>query len=159
MSDTPSAFPPLRDASQIFDLDDFDYELVAVPEWQLTVLVRSFSMAEWDRVMGSSRETAAAIDKGEAVDRSSLTLEAAELLCSVILNPETKKPVLDAGVWAPKLLGRSHKPALRLFNCAIRMSAMTAEAIDTTGKDSAPTPSGASSSSSSEPSDTPPATS
>jgi hypothetical protein len=134
----------LIDKSQVFTMDDFDYEEVVVPEWKwMRVLVRGLSMAEYD-----------SIREAKTTEGENLTEEAARLLTHVIVHPERKTPLFDESD-AERFLTRSHKPALRLFNVALRLSVASPEALEAAGKGSAPTLNGASSSSSAAPSGSP----
>ena len=119
----------LRDA--IRAADDLEKELVPIPEWGgVTVEVRSMSAGVRVRTLRSARAFDAETD-AVAIYPS--------LVIECCFDPETGEKLFEAGdeEW---LLEKSVAALERLATAAMRVSSLSAEAVEAGKDDSSPTP-------------------
>lgn len=118
----------LRD--QILALADATSETVEIPEWKLTVEVRSMSgAARADLVQAGSVQ-------GQLPDMSKFT-SAIVVMCS--FDPKTGEQIFSKED-ADLVLEKNGSALERIVTVAMRLSGFTKDAIDTAGKDFSSTP-------------------
>lgn len=114
----------LRD--RIFAHDDIGKSLVEVPEWDVTVELRTMTAGERSKMMK------AALDDEGKVDMSALF---PMLLIAATFDPETDEQVFSEGDIAA-LQQKSAAVVERLGQQAMKLSGMGEDAVDEEGKDS-----------------------
>lgn len=115
----------------ILSADDIDREMVEVPEWGVTVEMRSMTIAERTYAMKSwskPREDG----EGTEVDQEKFY---PMLLAASIFDPETGEKVFDRAE-VEKLGEKSSKVVERLAGVAIRLSGMGQGDVDAAGEGS-----------------------
>lgn len=122
-------FAMATDAAQILAIDDIVFEEVSVPEWKLRVLVRGMTGSERD----AFEQT---IMHGRGRDREfNLVNARARFVSRCIVHPETHKRLFTPQ--QVDALGRKSSAALqRIYEVAMRLSALTETDIEDMGKNS-----------------------
>lgn len=126
----------LRD--KIFEADDIDRETVEIPEWGVSIEVRTMTGADRGLLME------AAVDQDTGGVRLQRIYPDAVILSAY--DPETGERVFRDED-RDGLLAKSGKAVDRLAAVAMRLSGFEAGAVDAAGKDSSTSPSDATSSS------------
>jgi hypothetical protein len=112
--------------TQILESEDGATELVEIPEWDVTVEVRSMTAGE--RVKTLERFRA----EGGEVDMGAMSTSA---IISCTFDPETDKPVFEEGD-AALLMEKAAVPVERLSMKCLRVSGLISDEEDELGKDS-----------------------
>lgn len=122
-------FAMATDAAQILAIDDIVFEEVSVPEWKLRVLVRGMTGSERD----AFEQT---IMRGSGRERElNLVNARARFVSRCIVHPETHKRLFTPQ--QVDALGRKSSAALqRIYEVAMRLSALTETDIEDLGKNS-----------------------
>jgi hypothetical protein len=121
----------LRD--RILQASDITAETVEVPEWGVTVEVRTMTGAERAKIMQSAAEAGGVMD---------FTKIYPDVVISCTFDPESGERVFD---WEdrPNLMAKSGLAIDRIAAVGLRLSGFTKEAQDAAGKGSSLTPSDA----------------
>lgn len=123
-------------AAKIFAVDDIEQELLEVPVWGVTVLIKSMTARDRAKMVGK-----AAGNNGQFALEELLP----DLVIQCTFDPETGEQVFLPGD-RDALMSKSAAAIEQIAGVAMRLSGMETEAVDEAGKDSSPTPSDASSS-------------
>lgn len=115
----------------ILAADDIDRELVEVPEWGVTIEMRSMSVGERTRAMQSWSKPSED-GEGTTVDQERFY---PALLAASVFDPETGERVFDQNE-VEKLNEKSSKVVERLAGIAIRLSGMGQGDVDAAGEGS-----------------------
>lgn len=124
----------LRD--RILQTVDTTNELVEIPEWNLTVEVRSMSGAARASIVQAGTLA------GGLPDMSRFT---ADIVVMCVFDPDTGEQVFTKDD-AQAILDKNGAALEKIVTVAMRISGFSKDAIDTAGKDSSSTPSVVSSS-------------
>lgn len=123
ITDHPAA-PTLLGRDQILAVNDFEYELVEVPEWGGTVRIRGLSGSERDQLEASMIR---ARGRTTEVNVSALSTFRARLVAMSIVDDQGRRVFKDTDIDA---LGKKSSKALqRVFNACQKLSAFTDEDI------------------------------
>lgn len=122
---------PLLDRAQILAADDLKHEDVDVPEWGGSVRVLELTANQRDAIEASMTD----ISQGEkglvattSVDASMITTFRARLAAYSIVNEQNERLFTDEDMAA---LGRKSSSALqRVFNTAMKLSAITPKDVE-----------------------------
>jgi len=113
----------LRD--KILAADDIEIEHVPVPEWDVTVDVKSLTIDEQQRFLDAVRKRGV---EGFEVDRKKFAIQ---LLIRTVIDPDTGKQVLEQAD-AETLATKSSKPVMRLFEVAANLAGLGDDQVDKT---------------------------
>lgn len=116
--------------SAILSTDDITCELVHVPEWDVTVEVRSMSLLERERVGELASEAQAAKEEGRDIPPQF----SAAVVVACSFDPETGEQ-LFTNADIPALNGKSAKATGRISEVGARLSGLTDDAEVEAGKD------------------------
>lgn len=119
----------LRDS--ILSAGDIRSETVTVPEWGVTVVVKSMNGAERGAFMSTFADQSGRVDLGTAI---------ADVIINTVHDPETGGRVFEASD-RDALNMKSGAALERLAEVGLRLSGLTADAIDAAGNGSSETPS------------------
>ena len=117
-------------SAQIFAADDIESELVEVPQWGVTVLVKSMTARDRARMI-----TTGVSDSG--VFRLEEILP--DLVIASTYDPETGERVFEESD-RDALMAKSAAPIEQIATVAMRLSGLEENATDEAGKGSSPTP-------------------
>ena len=117
-------------SAQIFAADDIESELVEVPQWGVTVLVKSMTARDRARMI-----TTGVSDSG--VFRLEEILP--DLVIASTYDPETGERVFEESD-RDALMSKSAAPIEQIATVAMRLSGLEEDATDEAGKGSSPTP-------------------
>lgn len=121
--------------SKIFAAQDLESELVEIPEWDVTLLIKTMNGAERANMMQSFADDQGNVKLADAV---------ADIVIYTAHNPATGVRVFTEDDRA-MLNTKSGAAIQKAAEVGMRLSGLTADAIDRSGKDSSPTLSGDSS--------------
>lgn len=114
---------------QIIAADDIKSELVEIPEWNVTILVKSMSGAERGQMLKAVTTANGQVDIGKAVS---------DVLIFTAHDPETGERIFT--IEDRDLLNEKSGAAIqRAAEVGMRLSGLMPESIDEAGKDSSPT--------------------
>jgi len=122
-------------SAKIFAASDIESELVDVPQWDVTLLVKSITAKDRAVMISGSVE-----NNGEFRLEEILP----DLVIAACYDPETGEKVFQPGD-RDALMAKSAAPIEQLAQVAMRLSGMEETSVDNAGKDFTPTPSDASS--------------
>jgi len=122
---------------KILGASDIRREQVHVPEWDATVEVRGLTGTQRAKLMKTGFDARGTVDFEKLYP---------ELLVASVFDPETSQPVFTEAD-RDSLNGKSGAALERVAQAAMRVSGLSPEAAEQAEKNSAATPSGASTSS------------
>jgi hypothetical protein len=122
-------------SAKILSSQDIESELVEVPQWGVTVLVKSMTAKDRSIMISNALESSGDFNVQQV-------LPDLVLLCTY--DPETGERVFQDSD-RDALVSKSAAPIEAIANVAMRLSGMLDGAVDAAGKDSSPTVTDASS--------------
>ena len=113
---------------QIIAADDLKSELVPIPEWDVTILVKSMNGAERAQMLKAITSKDGSVDVGKAVS---------DVLIFTAHDPDTGERIFT--IEDRDLLNQKSGAAIqRAAEAGMRLSGLMPESIDEAGKDSSP---------------------
>jgi len=115
--------------NKIRSAQDIDRELVDVPEWDVTIEVRSMTVRQRASFISASQDTSE--NSGDRVETVY-----GQILVTCCLEPETGEPVFDEEDLAWLMTEKSGSVIDKLVSRCLEVSGLKEKAVDEAGKDS-----------------------
>ena len=115
--------------NKIRSAQDIDRELVDVPEWDVTIEVRSMTVRQRASFISASQDTSE--NSGDRVETVY-----GQILVTCCLEPETGEPVFDEEDLSWLMTEKSGSVIDKLVSRCLEVSGLKEKAVDEAGKDS-----------------------